>query len=79
MHRNRHLFLIRVFSVQKYQYVLNAYLYRTNWRQRYFDAHSCYISDIRSFGVTEFLVTVVAQRLLIRWDFCRFLKFYSNN
>ena len=42
MHRNRHLFVIIVFSDQKSSMFENADLCRTNWQKRYFDALSCY-------------------------------------
>ena len=54
MQRNRYLFVIGVFSDQKKTSMFeNADLYRTNWRKRYFDALSCYLSDIRPSGEPE--------------------------
>ena len=39
-------------------------LYRTNWRKRYFDALTCYRTDIRSFRAPENMPPGTCQPLI---------------
>ena len=65
-HRNRNLYIIRVFSNQKNN--VFADLYRMNWRKRYFDAIS-YVILMQSHTIVPYICSSRELENILRTNY----------